>query len=99
MTAPALARLTSVAVVGAAGLLLGHVLNPWPGGGVRPVPLAAFALALAVVGAWRGRREVAVQAHWDGAPAAPGAAARRAALGAAAALLAAALAYAAVHGG
>lgn len=97
MTAPALARLTSLLVVGAGGMVLGHVLNPLaPGRGVGG-RLTAFVLALGALGAWRGWREVAVRAWWADATPAPGATGRGAAAGAAAALLAGALAYVAVH--
>lgn len=98
MTAPALARLTSLIVVGTSGMVVGHVLNPLGPGRGAGARLAVFALALAAVGAWRGWREVAVRAQWIEMRPAPGAAARGAAVGAVAALLTGALAYLAVHG-
>jgi hypothetical protein len=98
VTGPALARLTSLLVVAGGGVLLGHVLNPLPGGVARPAPLAAFVVATAALGAWRGWRDVAARAEWDGRAAAAGAGVRGAAAGAALAGVAAALGYVLVHG-
>jgi hypothetical protein len=98
VTAPALARLTSALVIAAGGLTLGHVLNPVVGGRWRAGPLAAFVLALAALGAWRGWREAFVRARWRDERPPPRAAARAAAAGAAAALATAAAGFAVVHG-
>ncbi len=98
MTGPAVARLTSLAVVAGGGMALGHLLNPLAAGGVRAGPAAAFALATGLLGAWRGWREAAVRAAWHDEAVTTGARARGAAAGAGAALATAALAYAAVHG-
>lgn len=99
MTAPALARLTSVLVVAAGALTLGHVLRPFGPGATaadawRP---AVFVLAVAALGAWRGWREAAVWAAWERARA-PHPHAGRTVAGALAAVLAAALGYVAAHG-
>jgi hypothetical protein len=98
VTGPALARLTSLLVVAGGGLALGHLLNPLPAGVVRPGPLAAFVVATAALGAWRGWRDVAARAEWDGRAAPAAAGARGAAAGAALAAGVAALGYVLVHG-
>jgi hypothetical protein len=80
-------------------MVLGHVLNPMTPRDGAAGRLAAFGLALGVLGAWRGWREVAVRASWADAAPPPGTAARGATAGATAALLAAGVAYLVVHGG
>jgi hypothetical protein len=98
MTAPALARLTSLVVVAGAGLALGHLLNPLTAGGTHPGPLTAFVLGMGAIGAWRGWRHVAVRAEWNGHAMTHAAGVRGAVVGAGAALVVAALAYTVVHG-
>lgn len=100
MTAPTLARLTSVLVVAAGALTLGHVLRPFVPGATTAEAWrrTAFALVVAALGAWRGRREVVVRAAWDGVRAPTRRAAHGAAAGALAAVLAAVLGYVGAHG-
>ena len=100
MTAPALARLTSVLVVAGGASTLGHVLRPFvPGTAAAELwHRAGFVLAVAALGAWRGRRELLVRAAWDEVRLGAGRARAGAAVGAVAALLASALGYVAVHG-
>lgn len=100
MTAPVLARLTSGLVVAAGAMTVGHVLRPFVPGAAAAEwwRRATFVLVIAALGAWRGRREVAVRAAWNDVHATQGRAARAAAVGASAAVLAAALGYIAVHG-